>query len=154
MSFSPEADFLILTKGRRYDMLYLMNKMKCIGIALLAMAFLGCKAERAGAEQSPAEAAEKSEEQDLPKKEWLYSDAELDEFLKRNEVSDRNPLAYYYAGNQCADKGEYQEAAKLYALAVEGIQSRSYEYRKDGIDWDWKEEESYPGTLDENGECK
>ena len=85
MSFSPEADFLILTKGRRYDMLYLMNKMKCIGIALLAMAFLGCKAERAGAEQSPAEAAEKSEEQDLPKKEWLYSDAELDRLTRSSK---------------------------------------------------------------------
>ena len=154
MSFSPEAGFLILTKGRRYDMLYLMNKMKCIGIALLAMAFLGCKAARVGAEQSSAEAAEKSGEQTPPKKEWLYSDAELDEFLRRNEVSERNPLAYYYAGNRCADKGEYQEAAKLYALAVEAFHSRSYEYRKDGIDWDWKEEESYPGTLDENGECK
>ena len=63
MSFSPEADFLILTKGRRYDMLYLMNKMKCIGIALLAMAFLGCKAERAGLKKSSAAEAEKSGEQ-------------------------------------------------------------------------------------------
>ena len=141
-------------------MLYLMNKMKCISIALLAMAFLGCKAERAGSKKSsvaeavPAKASEKSGEQNPPKKEWLYSDAELDEFLRRNEVSERNPLAYYYAGNRCADKGEYQEAVKLYALAVEAFHSRSYEYRKDGIDWDWKEEESYPGTLDENGECK
>lgn len=135
-------------------MLYLMNKMKCIGIALLAMAFFGCKAERAGAKKSSAEAVEQSEEQNPPKKEWLFSDAKLDEFLKRNEVSERNPVAYYHAGNRCADKREYQEAAKLYALAVEAFHSRSYEYRKDGLDWDWKEEESYPGTLDENGECK
>lgn len=134
-------------------MLYLMNKMKCIGIALLAMAFLGCKAERAGAEQSPAEAAEKSGEQTPPKKEWLYSDAELDEFLRRNEVSDRNPIAYYHAGNRCTDKGEYQDAAKLYALAVEEFQKMPYEYGKHGIDWNWKGK-TYPGTLDENGECE
>ena len=88
-----------------------MNIAKLIGAAVLAMAFLGCKAERAGANKSsaaeavPAKASEKSEEQNLPKKEWLYSDAELDEFLKRNEVSDRNPLSYYYAGKRCADKG-------------------------------------------------
>lgn len=133
-------------------MLYLMNKMKCIGIALLAMAFLGCKAVRVGTKQSPAEAAEKSGEQTPPKKEWLYSDAELDEFLRRNEVSERNPVAYYHAGNRCADKGEYQEAAKLYALAAEKFESGLFKYSK--WRWDNKWEESYPGTLDENGECK
>ena len=40
--------------------IFIMNIAKLIGVAVLAMAFLGCRAARVGAKQSPAEAAEKS----------------------------------------------------------------------------------------------
>ncbi|MBD5428233.1 MAG: leucine-rich repeat domain-containing protein [Treponema sp.] len=151
-----------------------MNIAKLIGAAVLAMAFLGCKTERAGAKQSaaaetvPAAAAKKAEEQNLPKKEYggLFSDEDLDGFLNFGErtgillysdvdldrIKDIEPLAYYYAGNRCADKGEYQEAAKLYAMAAERFESGLFKYSK--WRWDNKWKESYSGTLDENGECK
>lgn len=101
----------------------------------------------------PAKASEKSDEQNLPKKEYggLYSDADLDRILKQGK-RDIDPVAYYYAGNRCADKGEYQEAAKLYAMAAAEFESSTYKYSKRR--WDSKWEESYPGTLDENGECE
>ena len=127
-------------------MLYLMNKMKCIGIVLFILISLGCKAERAetkknpGAEIVPAETSEKSDEQTLPKKEYggLYSDADLDRILKQGK-RDIDPVAYYYAGNRCADKGEYQEAAKLYAMAAGEFESSTYKYSK--LRWDSKWEE-------------
>lgn len=101
----------------------------------------------------PVEVAEKSDEQNLPKKEYggLYSDADLDRILKQGK-RDIDPVAYYYAGNRCADKGEYQEAAKLYAMAAAEFESSTYKYSKRR--WDSKWEESYPGTLDKNGECE
>lgn len=157
-----------------------MDTVKRIFVAALVMVFLGCKAERAETKKSsateivPAESAEKSEEKESPKKEYggLYSDADLDRILKladisrpgvlysdadaafvsRQDINDIVPVAYYYAGNRCADKGEYQEAAKLYAMAAAEFESSTYKYSK--IRWESKWKESYPGTLDENGECK
>lgn len=139
--------------------MFWMNAAKCIFVSMLIFSFLGCKVRRAGTKESfdleTVSTAKESETQNLPQKKYggLYSDSDLDTILKQNDaIYNRNAIAYYYAGNRCADGEAYQEAAKLYAMAAEAFQCSSYKYSKVG--WDNKWEESYPGTLDENGECK
>lgn len=136
---------------------YCMKSTKLIFFSALLLAFFGCQRTRTttpnvpAAERASAETERKPPE---PKKYGsLYSDTDLDAALKRNDDwDDRDPLAYYYAGDRCADSGDYQEAAKLYAMALETFEGNMRQYSKIRNDDRWKE--SYPGMLDENGECR
>lgn len=152
----PKTRFIFSALSCR---MFWMNAAKCIFVSMLIFSFLGCKVGRAGTKESfdlkTVSTAKESETQNLPQKKYggLYSDSDLDTILKQNDaIYSRDAVAYYYAGNRCADGEEYQEAAKLYAMAAETFQCSPYKYGKVG--WDDKWEESYPCTLDENGECE